>query len=427
MVITQQAQVDQVDVSSIPFTRYDVGWVILCIGMAIGSGIVFLPVQVGIKGLWVFILSVIIAYPGVYFLQSLYLKTLSESPECDDYTSVITSYLGPNWGVGLSIAYFLMLLKGMLTYSLAITFDSASYLHTFGISQTLLSDYFWYGLVVLVIMVSIAAQGEKLLFKVAGPMVLFKLGIVVMLGVVMVPHWNMNNIPSFPALVPLMRDTLLTLPFTLFSILFVQILSPMNVAYRKVEPNRLIANYKAVRAHRIAFAILVVSVLFFAFSFSLVLGHEEAVHAFEQNISALAMATKVIPGAVVRIMTTLLNIFAIMTAFFGIFLGFQEAIKGIAYNLISRIIPKERIHTGILNVGVCVFVVLILWAWVMTRFSIIVLTQIASPVFGIVACLIPCYLVLKVPVLHKFKGAVVYYVIILGIMLCVTPIIRMFE
>lgn len=35
---------------SVPFTQYDVGWVILCIGMAIGSGIVFMPVQVGIKG-----------------------------------------------------------------------------------------------------------------------------------------------------------------------------------------------------------------------------------------------------------------------------------------------------------------------------------------------------------------------------------------
>ena len=51
---------------SIPFTKYDVGWVILCIGMAIGSGIVFMPVQVGIKGIWVFIVSVAISYPAIY-------------------------------------------------------------------------------------------------------------------------------------------------------------------------------------------------------------------------------------------------------------------------------------------------------------------------------------------------------------------------
>ncbi len=100
---------------SIPFTKYDVGWVILCIGMAIGSGIVFMPVQVGIKGIWVFIVSVAISYPAIYILQSLYLKTLSETDDCQDYASVITQYLGKNWGIGLGIAYFLMLLHGMFS------------------------------------------------------------------------------------------------------------------------------------------------------------------------------------------------------------------------------------------------------------------------------------------------------------------------
>lgn len=29
----------------LPFTRYDFGWVLLCIGMAIGAGTVLMPVQ----------------------------------------------------------------------------------------------------------------------------------------------------------------------------------------------------------------------------------------------------------------------------------------------------------------------------------------------------------------------------------------------
>ncbi len=47
---------------NIPFTMYDLGWVVLCIGAAIGSGIVFFPLQVGLKGVWVFALAVI---PGL--------------------------------------------------------------------------------------------------------------------------------------------------------------------------------------------------------------------------------------------------------------------------------------------------------------------------------------------------------------------------
>lgn len=38
-------------------------------------------------------------------------------------------------------------------------------------------------------------------------------------------------------------------------------------------------------------------ILFFAFSFTFSISHEEAVSAFEQNISALALAAQVIPWA----------------------------------------------------------------------------------------------------------------------------------
>ena len=403
------------DLKKIPFTKYDAGWVVLCIGMAIGSGIVFMPVQIGIKGIWVFIAATLLSYPAIYWLQNLYLRTLSESEECEDYASVITQYLGKNWGVALGIAYFLMLLHGMFSYSLAVTFDSASYIKTFGLTEGLLSDSVWYGLIILTVLVAIAAQGERLLFKVSGPMVIVKFGIIVLLGIVMVPYWNFANISAFPDFLPFLRDVFLTLPFTLFSILFVQILSPMNIAYRRLEKDKRVATYRAVRANRVAYIILAVAVLFFAFSFTFSISHDQAVSAFEQNISALAIAAQVIPGSVVKVMTAMLNIFAILTAFLGIYLGFQEAIKGIVVNILTRFMPQERINQTVLHYGVCIGVILSLWFWVSTRFSILFFMQLGGPLFGVVSCLIPCYLVYRVPVLHKFKGATVWFIIFFGV------------
>ncbi len=81
---------------AIKFDSKDFGWVIMSIGMAIGAGIVFLPVQVGLMGLWVFLLSSIIGYPAMYLFQRLFINTLAESPECKDYPSVISGYLGKN-------------------------------------------------------------------------------------------------------------------------------------------------------------------------------------------------------------------------------------------------------------------------------------------------------------------------------------------
>lgn len=411
----------------IPFTIYDAGWVILCIGMAIGGGIIFLPVQIGLKGIWVFTLSVLIAYPALYMMQSLYLKTLSQSPECKDYSGVITFYLGKNWGFFLGVAYFIMLLKGMLTYSLAATFDSASYFQTFGITADKMSDKWWYGLVVLALLVSIAAQGEKLLFKVSGPMVLVKLAVVVVLGLVMIPHWDMRNISNLPPTGELLVGTVLTLPFTLFSILFVQILSPMNVAFRKVESDPQIATLRALRVSRIAYGILVCAVLFFAFSFTFSLSHEQATEAAQNNISAMAIVAKVIPGEIVRVMSVLLNIFAIVTAFFGIFLGFQEAMKGIVVNVLSRFVEDKSINETGVSIGVSVFIVILLWVWVLTHFPVLLLQQIGAPVYGIVSCIIPCYLVLRVPQLRKYYSWRVLFISATGVLLCLSPFFKLFE
>ncbi|OZI01496.1 transporter [Salmonella enterica subsp. enterica serovar Heidelberg] len=305
----------------LPFTKYDFGWVLLCIGMAIGAGTVLMPVQIGLKGIWVFITAFIIAYPATYIVQDIYLKTLSESETCDDYTDIISHYLGKNWGIFLGVIYFLMIIHGVFIYSLSVVFDSASYIKTFGLTEADLSQSIIYKVAIFAVLVAIASGGEKLLFKISGPMVVVKVGIILIFGFAMIPHWNLDNISAFPAASVFFRDVLLTIPFCFFSAVFIQVLNPMNIAYRKREPDRVLATRMAIRTHRISYITLIAIILFFSFSFTFSISHEEAVSAFEQNISALALAAQVIPGHIIHITSTILNIFAVLTAFFGIYLG----------------------------------------------------------------------------------------------------------
>ena len=58
--------------AAIRFDSTDIGWIVMSIGMAIGAGIVFLPVQVGLMGIWVFLLSAVVGYPGMYMFCLLY-------------------------------------------------------------------------------------------------------------------------------------------------------------------------------------------------------------------------------------------------------------------------------------------------------------------------------------------------------------------
>ncbi len=406
------------------FDSMDTGWVIMSIGMAIGAGIVFLPVQVGLMGLWVFLLSSVIGYPAMYLFQRLFINTLAESPECKDYPSVISGYLGKNWGILLGALYFVMLVIWMFVYSTAITNDSASYLQTFGVTESLLSDNPFYGLILICILVVISSRGEKLLFKISTGMVLTKLLVVAALGVAMVGMWHLYNAGSLPPLGLLIKNAIITLPFTLTSILFIQTLSPMVISYRSREKSIEVARYKALRAMNIAFGILFVTVFFYAVSFTLAMGHEEAVKAYEQNISALAIAAKFISGAGagwVKIVSVVLNIFAVMTAFFGVYLGFREAAQGIVMNLLRRKYSAERIPEKWVQRGIMLLAILLAWSAIVLNAPVLSFTSICSPIFGLVGCLIPAWLVYQVPALHKYKGTSLVIIIITGLLLCVSP------
>ncbi len=62
-----------------------------------------------------------------------------------------------------------------------------------------------------------------------------------------------------------------------------------------------------------------------------------------QNITALALAAKVLPRSLYQIMTVLLNIFAYIDwPFLGIYLGFQDALKGIVRKYCFSVYSREN-------------------------------------------------------------------------------------
>lgn len=408
---------------AIKFDSVDVGWIVMSIGMAIGAGIVFLPVQVGIMGLWVFLLSSVIGYPAMYLFQKLFINTLAESKECTDYPGVISGYLGKNWGVALGGLYFLMLVIWVLVYSLAVTNDSASYLHTFGVTQGVWSENAFYGLFLICILSYIGSKGEKLLFKLSGFMAVTVLSLVALMGVLLIGQWDMNNIPKVGHFWPMLKDAIITLPFTLTSILFIQSLSPMVISYRSKEKSIEVARHKANRAMSIAFAILFVVVFFFAISFTFAISQEQAIDAMNKNVSALAIIAHYFPGSWATIAGVVINIFAIVTSFFGVFLAFREACKGLAMNLLLRKYKEEDINKEWVEKGVIVFIILLAWSAIALNAPILSFTSICSPIFGLVGCLIPAYLVYKIPHLHKYKGIATNLIIATGILLCISPIL----
>ena len=415
------------DVKAIPFTLYDFGWVILCIGMAIGSGIVFFPLQVGLKGVWVFALAVILGYPAVYYLQKIFIETMVRSDENDSYLSIITSYVGSKWGLCLGLFYALTMLKNLVEYAMAITNDSASYLKTFHITSLTMSDYWWWPLLLITVLSLIASKGERLLFRISGGMIVTKLIIIISIGFVVIPSWNLNNLGTFPSVTRLVWDTFPTLTFAIFSILFVQILNPMNIAYKKREKDKNVAKYKILRVHKIAYIILVVGVLMYVVSITLSISEANAVKAYHENISALALTAKVIPGAAIKYMSLILNVFSIMTAFLGVYLAVHESFSGLIKLFADKLFNYARVSERAIAISAFLLVVLMLWLIVLTNFPILKVVVFGGMTYGIISCIVPGYIILTNNKFSDVRGPSVYYVILIGLMMSLGPIVMMFS
>ena len=399
----------------------DWGWVAINIGMGIGAGIVFLPVQAGIVGLWTFLISIIIAYPLLYLFQRLFINTLAESRKCDNYTTVISEFLGKKWGIVLGFIYFIMLTIWVFVYSTTITNDSASYLQNYGVTEELLSNNPIYSLLIVIFMVFLAFKSKILLFYISKILVFLILFALVILAILIIPYWDVANIMPITSFWTMARDVIVTLPFAMTSILFLQSLSPMIIAIRFRNKSKIEARKRAIKIMNTSFFILAFIVFFFAFSCTLAVNHSEAVHAFKANTSFLAILVKHIPGVTVPIVGIAIDIFAVMTSFFGVLLGFHEACGGLAINILMKKTSKGQIDMKKLSRYIIVFTVLVAWTAALINFPILYFTSICSPIFGIIGCFIPVILVYRSENLRKYRGIIPFIVVITGILLVLSP------
>jgi len=218
---------------------------------------------------------------------------------------------------------------------------------------------------------------------------------------------------------------MVTLPFVLTSILFIQSLSPMVIYFKKNSTSKDAARYRGQRAMTIAFFILFFVVFFYALSFTFSISHEMAERAFKENISALAAAAKDHPSVFSRVLEILLDIFAVCACFLSVFLGLQDAAKGLFLNIWKRYRDPAQVNEKWLKWGIALLLLILGTLNVLVDVPILYFTLVCSPIFGLIGCLIPAILVYRVPKLHKFKGIQLYLIIAVGILLCLSPILAL--
>lgn len=403
----------------------DIGWVILFVGVAVGAGIVFLPVQVGLSGVWVYLLAAVVGYPVLYYQQRIYLNVLASAHDSKDFSEAISTYKGENWGFILGILYFFQIAILIFLYSTALNNDSATFLMTFKVTDTLLSTNPLYGLALICFLVSIASRSEVLLMKVSSFMVMTKVVVILLLGIIMVQYWNFANIGGIPEVAHMVKQFIIMLPMIVMSISFCTSISPAVISYRFKTNNNVVAHYKSLRAMNMAYITLVAVVMFFTLSFNFGISHEQAVQAFEANISSLAIAARNIDGMLVKVFGLILNIFAVVTAYFGMYMAFADSCAGLVVNVLQRFMDSERINRKKIRHGISFFCVAICWGIIVLNVPVLHLASLLGPLFGLTNFLMPVYIISTQKSLQHYRNPLMWSVALMGVLLIVAPFLTL--
>ncbi|MED7819208.1 MULTISPECIES: aromatic amino acid transport family protein [unclassified Francisella] len=397
--------------------------------MAVGAGIVLVPVSVGVVGFAVFMVSILIAYPGIYLFQKLYIQTLFESKHPKDYKEVVAELLGKKWSVFLGILYLLMMLIWTVIYAEIVAKSLASYLYMFNLTTNPhLEQNALYSAFLMVALIFIGMKSQKIFVRISTFLVALLIIAIVIVSICLIPLWSVNNLLVLPSDGgEFVAKSIIMLPFSLTSILFIQSLSPMVIGYRKEYANqdKDMVLKKTLRVMTLAFIILVVVIGFYVLSFSLVIPKSQALEATANNQSAfILLESHGLSNQVLYSCGIIISLCAILTSFLSILAGMEESLRGV---LRAKLKSTSLIieNKGLLNLNTIVVIAIFLLTWLSIVFDapIYKLVPLSGPIFGILGCLVPAYIVFKRPALKKYRTKSIYFIIFIGVILVISPLL----
>ncbi len=376
------------------WTQHDTSWLLSLFGTAVGAGILFLPVNLGIGGFWPLIFLSILTYPITFIThRSLARFMLSSKKNHADFTDVVGEHFGTKAGHLISTLYFLSIFPILLIYGVGITNTVDSFIvHQLGLAsppRAILSFCLIFGFMTLILC------GEKMVLRTFAAMVYPLTAILGLLSFYLIPNWKLPNI-DYPSMGDFLHTTWLAVPVIIFSFSHAAVISTFVQAQKRQYPDQATAKSELIL--RNTNALLVSFVLLFVFSCVFSLSPEQLIEAKAQNVSVLSYLANITDNPFIETLGPFIAFIAITSSFLGHFLGARESFNG----LWCKFSPKTEKYAD--NIGiVCMFFVI--WFAAILNPSILGLMEtLSGPVIAMILCVMPVIAIYKVEQLKTYRN-----------------------
>ncbi|MCG9722313.1 serine/threonine transporter [Shewanella sp. Isolate7] len=401
------------------WTRSDTTWMLSLFGTAVGAGILFLPINAGMGGFWPLVLMAAIIGPMTYLAhRGLSRFVCSSQRQGSDITHVVEEYFGVGAGKAITLLYFFAIYPIVLIYGVGITNTVDSFIvNQLGMASP--PRFLLAGILVLGMM-SVMVSGEKFMLKVTQLLVYPLVGILAFMSLYLIPSWKMDALMEVPAAGEFLGTVWLTIPVLVFAFNHSPAISQFSVSLKKQHGSH--AAKKADVILRNTSMMLVGFVMLFVFSCVLSLSPAQLAEAKAQNLPILSYLANVHASGFVSYFGPIIAVIAIVSSFFGHYLGATEGLRGIITKQLrssNKAVSDAKVDKFILG-----FMFLTIWGVAVINPSILgMIEALGGPIIAAILYLMPMYAVYKVPALKAYRGRISNIFVILAGLLAMTAIL----
>ncbi|WP_429046866.1 serine/threonine transporter [Aeromonas veronii] len=380
--------------------KRDSTWVISLFGTAVGAGILFLPINAGMGGFWPLVVMALLVGPMTYLAhRGLARFVLSSKKPNADITEVVEEHFGVGAGKLITLLYFFAIYPIVLIYGVGIT----NTVESFMVNQLQMSaPPRWILSIVLIMgMMSVMLAGEKLMLKVTELLVYPLIAILAGISLYLIPDWTGAALEQVPSAKDFATTLWLTIPVLVFSFNHSPAISSFSLAQRRDHCDQAVEKADAI-LKRTAM-VLLGFVMFFVFSCVMSLTPAQLAEAKAQNIAVLSYLANQHASPIISYFGPLVAFVAIVSSFFGHYLGAREGLKGMIVQNMRK--SGKEPNAKKVEMFIIAFFILTLWGTAIANPSILgMIESLGGPIIATILFIMPMYAIKRVPAMAKYQG-----------------------
>lgn len=387
-------------VDKLSWSAQDTTWMLSLFGTAVGAGILFLPINAGLNGFWPLVALAIIVGPMTYFShRALARFVLSSKKPGSDITDVVEEHFGKTAGKLITLLYFFAIYPIVLIYAVGIT----NTVDSFMVNQLGMESIprVFLSIILILGMMSVMLAGEELMLKVTQFLVYPLVAILLFMSLYLIPSWNISALQEIPTAGDFMTTLWISIPVLIFSFNH----SPAISAFSLAQARNYGENAEK-KSNQILFrtsGMLLGFVMLFVFSCVLSLTPVDLAEAKTQNLSVLSYLANKHESPFISYLGPLVAFVAIVSSFFGHYLGAREGLNGIVIKQLRS--SGKSVDMKKIDRFTVIFVIATCWIVASINPSILgMIESLGGPIIATILFLMPMYAIKKVPAMQKYAG-----------------------